>query len=160
MKCDWENYDEFVGAHVSAAGGVDQAVWRARRDQSNGICSFNKNQRQWSGPFIQLNRLINLKNCEIYGYGPAQNLPHDSYRINLGHPEEVALEKSRAAFLDEMQRCEQLALNYLIFPGSHLKKIDVDKCLQRIAESINITLDKTQNVTAVIENTAGQGNST
>lgn len=110
-------------------------------------------------PRYQLNRLINLKkNCEIYGYGPAQILPHDSYLINLGHPEEEALEKSRAAFLDEMQRCEQLGIELLNFhPGSHLKKIDVDKCLQRIAESINITLDKTQNVTAVIENTAGQG---
>lgn len=98
------------------------------------------------------------KNCELYGYGPSQILPHDSYLINLGHPEEEALEKSRDAFLDEMQRCEQLGIELLNFhPGSHLNKIDVDKCLQKIAQSINITLEKTKNVTAVIENTAGQG---
>ncbi len=96
--------------------------------------------------------------CEKYHYGPGQILPHDSYLINLGHPVEEALEKSREAFLDEVQRCEQLGLTLLNFhPGSHLMQIDEDACLARIAESINITLDKTKGVTAVIENTAGQG---
>ncbi|EOG1983575.1 TPA: deoxyribonuclease IV [Proteus mirabilis] len=150
---------KFVGAHVSAAGGVDQAVLRAHEIKATAFALFTKNQRQWKAAPLSTEAIDKFKkNCEIYGYGPAQILPHDSYLINLGHPEEEALEKSRAAFLDEMQRCEQLGIELLNFhPGSHLKKIDVDKCLQRIAESINITLDKTQNVTAVIENTAGQG---
>ncbi|HAT4491389.1 TPA: deoxyribonuclease IV [Proteus mirabilis] len=150
---------KFVGAHVSAAGGVDQAVLRAHEIKATAFALFTKNQRQWKAAPLSTKSIDKFKkNCEIYGYGPAQILPHDSYLINLGHPEEEALEKSRAAFLDEMQRCEQLGIELLNFhPGSHLKKIDVDKCLQRIAESINITLDKTQNVTAVIENTAGQG---
>lgn len=149
---------KFVGAHVSAAGGVDQAVLRAHEIKATAFALFTKNQRQWKAAPLSTESIDKFKkNCEIYGYGPAQILPHDSYLINLGHPEE-ALEKSRAAFLDEMQRCEQLGIELLNFhPGSHLKKIDVDKCLQRIAESINITLNKTQNVTAVIENTAGQG---
>jgi deoxyribonuclease-4 len=87
-----------------------------------------------------------------------QVLPHDGYLINLGHPESEGLEKSRAAFLDEMERCEQLGLDRLNFhPGSHLGRIDIDKCLITIAESINIALEKTKGVTAVIENTAGQG---
>ena len=150
---------KFVGAHVSAAGGVDQAVLRAHEIKATAFALFTKNQRQWKAAPLSTESIDKFKkNCEIYGYGPAQILPHDSYLINLGHPEEEALEKSRAAFLDEMQRCEQLGIELLNFhPGSHLKIIDVDKCLQRIAESINITLDKTQNVTAVIENTAGQG---
>ena len=150
---------KFVGAHVSAAGGVDQTVLRAHEIKATAFALFTKNQRQWKAAPLSTESIDKFKkNCEIYGYGPAQILPHDSYLINLGHPEEEALEKSRAAFLDEMQRCEQLGIELLNFhPGSHLKKIDVDKCLQRIAESINITLDKTQNVTAVIENTAGQG---
>ncbi|EPJ7147494.1 TPA: deoxyribonuclease IV [Proteus mirabilis] len=150
---------KFVGAHVSAAGGVDQAVLRAHEIKATAFALFTKNQRQWKAAPLSTESIDKFKkNCEIYGYGPAQILPHDSYLINLGHPEEEALEKSRAAFLDEMQRCEQLGIELLNFhPGSHLKKIDVDKCLQRIAESINITLNKTQNVTAVIENTAGQG---
>ncbi|HEK0471114.1 TPA: deoxyribonuclease IV [Proteus mirabilis] len=150
---------KFVGAHVSAAGGVDQAVLRAHEIKATAFALFTKNQRQWKAAPLSTESIDKFKkNCEIYGYGPAQILPHDSYLINLGHPEEEGLEKSRTAFLDEMQRCEQLGIELLNFhPGSHLKKIDVDKCLQRIAESINITLDKTQNVTAVIENTAGQG---
>ena len=98
------------------------------------------------------------ENCAKYGYGPAQILPHDSYLINLGSPREEGLQKSRAAFIDEMHRCAQLGLDRLNFhPGSHLKEISVDECLKTIAHSINLALDKTTGVTAVIENTAGQG---
>lgn len=98
------------------------------------------------------------ENCDKYGFQPEYILPHDSYLINLGHPEEEGLNKSRAAFLDEMQRCEQLGLRLLNFhPGSSLNKIATEDCLSLIAESINITLEKTKGVTAVIENTAGQG---
>jgi deoxyribonuclease-4 len=85
-------------------------------------------------------------------------LPHDSYLINLGHPDPENLAKSRQAFLDEMQRCEQLGLNRLNFhPGSHLNLATEEESLRLIAESINITLNKTKGVSAVIENTAGQG---
>ncbi|WP_193014323.1 MULTISPECIES: deoxyribonuclease IV [Gammaproteobacteria] len=150
---------KFVGAHVSAAGGVDQAVLRAHEIKATAFALFTKNQRQWKAAPLSTEVIDNFKkNCETYGYAPSQILPHDSYLINLGHPEEEALEKSRNAFLDELQRCEQLGIELLNFhPGSHLNKIDVDKCLQKIAQSINIALDKTHNVTAVIENTAGQG---
>ncbi|PHM67214.1 endonuclease IV [Xenorhabdus stockiae] len=150
---------KFVGAHVSAAGGVDQAVIRAHELKASAFALFTKNQRQWNAPPLSTEVIDKFKaGCERYGYGKGQILPHDSYLINLGHPESEGLEKSRAAFLDEMQRCEQLGIDLLNFhPGSHLKKIDIDKCLARIAESINIVLDQTQGVTAVIENTAGQG---
>ncbi|KAA8995267.1 deoxyribonuclease IV [Affinibrenneria salicis] len=150
---------KFVGAHVSAAGGVDQAVVRAHQLEATAFALFTKNQRQWqaaplSTATIELFRLA----CERYGYTAAQILPHDSYLINLGHPDAEALAKSRAAFIDEMQRCRQLGLSLLNFhPGSHLRQIDEATCLARIAESINIALDKTAGVTAVIENTAGQG---
>ncbi|MEQ1977176.1 deoxyribonuclease IV [Xenorhabdus sp. SGI240] len=150
---------KFIGAHVSAAGGVDQAVIRAHELNATAFALFTKNQRQWYAPPLSTEVIDQFKaNCERYGYDSRQILPHDSYLINLGHPETDGLEKSRAAFLDEMQRCEQLGIDLLNFhPGSHLNKIDTDKCLARIAESINMTLDKTQGVTAVIENTAGQG---
>ena len=150
---------KFIGAHVSAAGGVDQAVLRAHEIKATAFALFTKNQRQWKAAPLSSEVIDKFKkNCELYNYKPSQILPHDSYLINLVHPEEEALEKSRDAFLDEVQRCEQLGIELLNFhPGSHLNKIDIDKCLQRIAESINITLDKTKKVTAVIENTAGQG---
>ncbi len=150
---------KFVGAHVSASGGVDQAVIRAHELEATAFALFTKNQRQWKAAPLAADVIDKFKSaCAQYGFGPGQILPHDSYLINLGHPVAEALEKSREAFIDELQRCEQLGLTLLNFhPGSHLLQIDEDKCLARIAESINIALDKTADVTAVIENTAGQG---
>jgi deoxyribonuclease-4 len=150
---------KYVGAHVSAAGGVENAPVNAHEIGARAFALFTKNQRQWfSNPLSLASIKAFRENCEQYDYKPFQILPHDSYLINLGHPEKESLEKSRASFLDEMQRCEQLGLDRLNFhPGSHLKAISEEECLSRIAESINIVLDKTKGVTAVIENTAGQG---
>ncbi|MFO6297264.1 deoxyribonuclease IV [Rahnella selenatireducens] len=150
---------KFIGAHVSAAGGVDQAVLRAHELEATAFALFTKNQRQWKAAPLPEDVIEKFKiACEKYGYQSNQILPHDSYLINLGHPITEALEKSREAFLDELQRCEQLGLSLLNFhPGSHLMQIDEDKCLERISESLNIALAQTQGVTAVIENTAGQG---
>ena len=150
---------KYVGAHVSASGGVENAPVNAHAIGAKAFALFTKNQRQWfSKPLSERSIALFRENCEKYGYEPFQILPHDSYLINLGHPEKEPLEKSRAAFLDELQRCEQLGLDRLNFhPGSHLKKITEEVCLQTIADSINLALDKTQGVTAVIENTAGQG---
>lgn len=147
-----------IGAHVSASGGVENAPLNAKAIGADAFALFTKNQRQWtaaplSGESIQAFE----QNCSG-AFSAAQILPHDSYLINLGHPETEGLEKSRAAFLDEMQRCEQLGLDRLNFhPGSHLKKCTEEECIALIAESINIALSKTKRVTAVIENTAGQG---
>ena len=148
-----------IGAHVSASGGVQNAPLNAARIGARAFALFTKNQRQWKAkPLTPKSIQLFQENCAKEGYGPEQILPHDSYLINLGHPDAEGLAKSRAAFLDEFRRCEQLGLTLLNFhPGSHLKKISEDTCLGRIAESINITLDKTRNVIAVIENTAGQG---
>lgn len=150
---------KYIGAHVSASGGVEYAPVNAHEIGANAFALFTKNQRQWvSKPLTAESIDLFQQNCEKYGFLPEYILPHDSYLINLGHPEEEGLTKSRAAFLDEMQRCEQLGLKLLNFhPGSHLNKIDTEACLSRIADSINIVLDKTKGVTAVIENTAGQG---
>ena len=150
---------KYIGAHVSASGGVENAPVNAHEIGADAFALFTKNQRQWvSKPLTEESIRLFKENCEKYNFKPEYILPHDSYLINLGHPEPDALEKSRAAFLDEMQRCEQLGLKLLNFhPGSHLNKISVEDSLDLIAESINITLEKTKGVTAVIENTAGQG---
>ena len=150
---------KYIGAHVSASGGVESAPVNAHKIGANAFALFTKNQRQWViKPWTGASIRLFKENCAKYDFQPEYILPHDSYLINLGHPEPEGLEKSRAAFLDEMQRCEQLGLKLLNFhPGSHLNKISVEDCLSLIAESINITLEKTKEVTAVIENTAGQG---
>lgn len=150
---------KYIGAHVSTGGGVENAPLNASEIGAKAFALFTKNQRQWqSAPLTQLSIDKFRQNCEAKGYLPQHILPHDSYLINLGHPETEGLAKSRAAFLDEMQRCEALGLDRLNFhPGSHLNLISEEESLLRIAESINITLGKTRSVIAVIENTAGQG---
>lgn len=150
---------KFIGAHVSASGGVESAPLHAEEIGANAFALFTKNQRQWvSRPLTEESIRLFGERLQAVGIRPEHVLPHDSYLINLGHPEEEGLAKSRAAFLDEMQRCEQLGLSLLNFhPGSHLQKISVEECLNRVAESINWALEQTRGVTAVIENTAGQG---
>ncbi|GAV20183.1 deoxyribonuclease IV [Mariprofundus micogutta] len=150
---------KYVGAHTSAAGGVENAPLRAMEIGARAFALFTKNQRQWNARPLSAESISAFKtNLNKADIKPEHVLPHDSYLINLGHPEEEPLTKSRHAFLDEMQRCEQLGLPLLNFhPGSHLKKIDEADCLKRVAESINWTLDQTEGVTAVIENTSGQG---
>jgi deoxyribonuclease-4 len=150
---------KYIGAHVSAQGGVENAPVNANAIGAKAFALFTKNQRQWFSAKLTKAGISSFNaNCEKLGYKPFQILAHDSYLINLGHPEAEPLEKSRASFLDEIQRCEQLGLDRLNFhPGSHLNAISITECLKRIAESINITLDKTSGVIAVIENTAGQG---
>ena len=150
---------KYFGAHVSAAGGVENAPRAAKKIGATAFALFTKNQRQWSAPPLseeQCRRFAEaMHEC---GYVPQQVLPHDSYLINLGHPEEEGLTRSREAFVEEMSRCEALGLDRLNFhPGSHLNKIIVTASLRRVADSINIALERTHGVTAVIENTAGQG---
>lgn len=150
---------KYFGAHVSAAGGVENAPENAKKIGATAFALFTKNQKQWVAPSLT-EKSINLfkERCEEYGFLPENILPHDSYLINLGSPDPEGLDKSRNAFINEMQRCEQLGLKKLNFhPGAHLNKISVDDCVSVIATSINIALEKTNGVIAVIENTAGQG---
>lgn len=150
---------KYFGAHVSASGGVENAVSNAQSIGATAFALFTKNQRQWVAPALTPQQIDTFRNAmERAGYGAHQVLPHDSYLINLGHPDEDGLEKSRESFFEEMRRCELLGLDRLNFhPGSHLKRIDEEGSLRRIAESINMALERTNGVTAVLENTAGQG---
>jgi deoxyribonuclease-4 len=150
---------KWIGAHVSISGGVENAPLNAKKIGASAFGMFTKNQRQWQAKPLSSKSIEAFnKNCHALGYSMEQILVHDSYLINLGHPEKEALAKSRYAFVDEFRRCEQLGLKYLNFhPGSHLGQTSETACLSRIAESINRVLDKTSGVTAVIENTAGQG---
>ena len=165
---------KFVGAHVSASGGVDNAPLNAMAIGAKAFALFTKNQRQWVAKPLETKTIDAFqKNLEASGILPKHILPHDSYLINLGHPEVEKLEKSRDAFIDELERCRILGLDRLNFhPGSHLTKISkkdpeyMDKlmqaelgCLDVIGESLNRAIEATpdSNVKLVIENTAGQG---
>lgn len=144
---------------MSAQGGVENAPLNAHKIGATAFALFTKNQRQWVAKPLTAESIDAFrKNCDELGFQPFQILPHDSYLINLGNPDADGLQKSREAFLDEMQRCELLGLDRLNFhPGAHLNRISEEECIRLIAESIKMTLDKTKGVIAVIENTAGQG---
>ena len=152
---------KYIGAHVSAGGGVQNAPLHAQEIGAKSFALFTKNQRQWHAkPLEDKDISAFKKNCSQYGFSSKQILPHDSYLINLGHPEKDALEKSRTAFLDEVERCELLGLNYLNFhPGSTLNRITSENCIDIIAESLNLTIEKTRNLILVLETTAGMGSS-
>ncbi|ADY74061.1 endonuclease 4 [Desulfurobacterium thermolithotrophum DSM 11699] len=151
---------KFVGAHVSIAGGVFNAPLNAKDIGAKAFALFTKNQRQWKAKPLTEEIIKRFKeNMEKVEISPKYILPHDSYLINLGHPEKEKRRKSIEAFVDEVNRCYQLGLNYLNFhPGSHLGKVSEKECLRIIADSINEILDRTKKVILVLENTAGQGN--
>ncbi len=150
---------KYVGAHTSTSGGVYNAVINAQNIGAKAFALFTKNQRRWDAKPLQSEVIDKFKQLlDESGILPCHVLPHDSYLINLGHPDEQKREKSINAFIDEVQRCEILGLDRLNFhPGSHLKLISEDECLLRISDAMNITLEKTKGVTLVLENTAGQG---
>jgi deoxyribonuclease-4 len=150
---------KYIGAHVAVAKGVSNAPINAHNIGAKAFALFTRNPSRWKSAPISYKEAEKFKqNCALYGYDASHILPHDSYLINLGSPDEEKLAISREAFLDELHRCEQLGLNMLNFhPGSHLNLIEPDACLDRIAESINFALAQTSGVKAVIENTAGQG---
>lgn len=151
--------NKYVGAHTSASGGVFNAAVNAKKIGAQAFALFTKNQRQWTAKDLEAETIEKFKEAIAEaGIEPKHILPHDSYLINLGHPEDEKRQKSLEAFIDEVQRCELLGLDRLNFhPGSHLKKISEEECLDRIAEAMNITLRQTKGVALVLENTAGQG---
>ena len=150
---------KYIGAHVSAAGGVENAIKNAVKIKADGFALFTKNQRQWFAKPLSEKNIAKFKEyMDKYGFSSDSVLPHDSYLINLGHPEDEKREKSLNSFIEEAKRVETLGLKYLNFhPGSHLRKISEEECLDLISESVNKAIKETESCIFVIETTAGQG---
>ncbi len=153
------NSNKYIGAHVSASGGVTNAITNAKAIGANAFALFTRNQKSWTSKPLDESTIRTFREeLPKAGFDPHHVLPHDSYLINLGNPDPEALQKSRAAFLDEMMRVDQLGLYWLNFhPGAHLNQISPEECLDQIAHEINFALERTTQAVAVIENTAGQG---
>jgi deoxyribonuclease-4 len=150
---------KYMGAHVSSAGGVFNAPINAKKIGAKAFALFVKNQKQWKAKPLTEDEIDKFKeNCKQENYPIDYILPHAAYLINLGSPEKDGLEKSREAFIDELKRCSQLGLKFLNFhPGSHKKMMSDEDCLKLVAESMNISIEATEDMILVIENTAGQG---
>lgn len=150
---------KYIGAHVSAAGGVENAPLNALKIGATAFAMFTKNQKRWEAKPLTEDNIRKFKeNMESCGFTADQVLPHDSYLINLGHPEEDKREKSLISFMDEVNRVELLGLKYLNFhPGSHLKQISEEECITNVAASLNYAINHSRSAIMVIETTAGQG---
>ena len=151
---------KYIGAHVSAAGGVENAPLNAVAIGAKAFALFTKNQKRWVSPPLSEKSVLEFRlNLEKAGISVDMVLPHDSYLINPGNPDVEKREKSLDAFIAEAKRVEQLGLKLLNFhPGSHLGKIEPTACLNLISDGINTAIAETESVVFVIETTAGQGN--
>lgn len=150
---------KYIGAHVSSSGGVFNAPLNATKIGATAFALFTKNQRQWVAKPYSNDDIDNFKkNLQESKILPKHVLPHDSYLINIGNADKEKRQKSIDALIDEVNRCDALGLDRLnLHPGSHLKVISEEECLDNIANSSNYVLDNTENVKLVFENTAGQG---
>lgn len=150
---------KYIGAHVSTEGGVSNAPIEAQAIGAKAFALFTGSSSRWVSKDPSEEEITKFKaNCELYGFKPSVILPHDNFLINLGSPDKQKLTLSRKSFQDELRRCELLGLTMLNFhPGSHMNELEESACLDRIAESINLALEKSNGVTAVLENVAGQG---
>ena len=156
-----------LGAHVSVAGGLQNAIHWALEIEADTFQMFSKNQRQWIAKPLTDEDIEAFKTpLSQTNLGPL--MIHDSYLINMGSPDEEKGKRAQIAFLEEYKRCEALGVAYLNFhPGSHThpkKDMRDDKqtrneALERIAQHMNKTLEKTKGYESklVIENAAGQG---
>ncbi|MBQ7746048.1 MAG: deoxyribonuclease IV, partial [Spirochaetia bacterium] len=152
---------KYLGAHVSSSGGLFNAPLNAKAIGANAFAMFTKNQKQWSAKPLTAEEIAQFKAAvSDNGFSPDFILPHDSYLINLGNADPEKRSRSLASFKEEMARASQLGLKYVNFhPGSHLKEITEEECLDLIAASVNQALaDPASGRTmAVAEATAGQG---
>lgn len=151
----------YIGPHVSAAGGAQNAAMAAAALQATGFGLFVKNQKQWHAPEVTAEQRARFGAAmTTTGFTAAQVLPHAGYLINLANPDPEAHARSLKSLIDEMRRCQAFGLDKLnLHPGSHLRKLTVEAALDRVADAINQALDETAGVVIVIENTAGQGGS-
>ncbi len=149
---------QLLGAHTSTSGGVSKAIERAEKLHFTAIQIFTKNNNRWFAKPLEENEIEKFK--KLWESSDIKYIvSHDSYLINLCASNPELLEKSRKAFVDELQRCETLGIPYLNFhPGSHTGRGEEDG-LKVIAESINIAHEKTESfkVSSMLELTAGQG---
>lgn len=147
-----------LGSHLSIAGGVAGAIRRARELGFQTVQIFVKNQRQWVGPPLKTDDIAAWnRESESDDFGPA--VAHATYLINLASCDPAIRDKSRGAFADELLRCDQLKIPYLVVhPGSAVGQ-ERTAAIKRVADSINLVCEQCPalRVMPLLETTAGQG---
>jgi deoxyribonuclease-4 len=149
----------YVGAHVSAAGGVDNAPANAHEIGATALSLFTRNQRQWTAKPYEEETIERFHAAMAeFGYSADQAMPHASYLVNLGSPSDETREKSIGGLADELSRTVTLGMRWLNFhPGTSKGELDEDATLRRIADGMDQVLAQVEGGVLVLENTAGQG---
>ncbi|KJZ79072.1 hypothetical protein HIM_01223 [Hirsutella minnesotensis 3608] len=150
----------YIGAHVSAAGGVNNSITNAVQIGANAFALFLKSQRKWeSPPMTTLARDLFASGCKEHGYSPGEHaLPHGSYLVNLAQADEAKAAQAYKSFVDDLHRCEQLGIRlYNFHPGSTGGEAR-PAAIGRIAAQLNRSHKATKTVVTVLENMAGSGN--
>mgnify|MGYP003729194347 CR=1 FL=1 len=150
--------EPLIGAHMSIAGGTFNAFAEGEKKGCRTIQIFVKASNQWQAKKLTESEIEKFRD-EQKRTGIEPVIAHDSYLINLASPDKNLLEKSRNAFLIEMERCRDLGIRYLVtHPGSHLQSGEAEG-IRRVGESLNWLFERTGgfNVFITLETTAGQG---
>ncbi|GAB1215194.1 hypothetical protein ATERTT37_004380 [Aspergillus terreus] len=148
-----------VGAHVSAAKGVFNAIHNSMHIGGNAFALFLKSQRKWDNPALQDDHRDNFRNlCIEHQYDGAKHiLPHGSYLVNLAQEDKAKAKQAYDAFLDDLRRCEALGIKlYNFHPGS-ANQSPLPEALSRLAKALTNALAATTTVTPVLETMCGHG---
>ncbi|KAG6089870.1 hypothetical protein E4U15_001130 [Claviceps sp. LM218 group G6] len=152
----------YIGAHVSAAKGVHNAITNAKQIGANSFALFLKSQRKWTNPPISDEAQLQfISNCKTHGYSASEHaLPHGSYLVNLAQADETKAAQAYTSFVDDLRRCEALGIRlYNFHPGSTGGEPRA-AAIGRIAAQLNKAHEATSpsSVVTVLENMAGAGN--
>jgi deoxyribonuclease-4 len=152
--------EKYIGAHVTTAGGVENAPLHAKHICARGFALFTRNQRRWEAQALSDESVGLFKDrMSEFGYSADMVLPHNSYLINLAQPEPQKRDRSFDVFIDELQRVEMLGLKYLNFhPGSTVGLISKEEGIECIADAVNRAHLIVGNVIHVLETTSDQTN--
>lgn len=149
--------EPLIGAHLSISKGLDDVFNQADILGCTTLQLFTKSNRQWYAKPLTQEEIVAFKNAHT-AHHSMPVVAHASYLINIGSPDEALAEKSTKALADELERCEQLGIPYLVLhPGAH-RDTDVEACLERIAQNLSFVLKKVPGSTMILlETAAGQG---
>lgn len=146
-----------LGAHMLIADGLSNSIEKGEELGCTTIQIFTKSARQWKGRALELEKIKEFKEKHKKSFiGPIA--AHASYLLNIGSPNEATQHRSIAALADELSRCDQLGIDFLVLhPGSALDNSQ-EECIKTITHSINQVFDSIETKTKLLlETTAGQG---
>ncbi|KAG5438059.1 hypothetical protein PCANB_000406 [Pneumocystis canis] len=155
-----QNLNIFIGAHVSAAKGVQNAVINSFNIGGSAFAMFLKSQRKWSAPELKPKDIEEFQRlCKKNGYDSKKHvLPHGSYLVNLANSDQEKRDRAYANFIDDVRRCQKLGIGKFNFHPGSCGNSTREEGIKNLTNCLNKAHKDVSDVMLVIENMAGQGN--